>query len=130
MPINYIKAAYDLIQKNIAEGVITPVNEPTDFCTRATFVPLADGVSLRLVTDFRGLNKIIKQPVLPFSPTESIIARVDPRKQWITSIDMLSGYHQIPLSDESSYLTCFITPWGKFHYLPGPMGLAPTGDWF
>ena len=60
VPINYIKAAYDLIQKNIAEGVITPVNEPTEFCARATFVPKADGVSLRFVTDFRGLNKIIK----------------------------------------------------------------------
>merc|ERR1712082_550882 len=87
VPINYIKAAYDLIQKNIAEGVITPVNQPTDFCARATFVPKADRVLLRLVTDFRGLNKIIKRPVWPFSPTESIIARVDPRKQWIASID-------------------------------------------
>ena len=25
---------------------------------------------------------------------------------------------------------CFITPWGKFRYLHGPMGLAPMGDWF
>ena len=62
--------------------------------------------------------------------TESIIAKTDPSKQWIASIEMLSGYHQIPLSDESSFLTCFITPWGKFRYLRGPMGLAPTGDWF
>ena len=60
VPINYFKAAYDLIQKNLAEGIIEPVNQPTDFCARATFVPKADGVSLRLVTDFRGLNNIIK----------------------------------------------------------------------
>ena len=98
VPINYLKKAYDLIQKNIAEGIITPVDRPTEFCARATFVPKADGVSLRLVTDFRGLNKIIKRPVWPFSSTKNIIARVDPRKQWIASIDMLSGYHQIPLS--------------------------------
>ena len=25
---------------------------------------------------------------------------------------------------------CFITLWGMFRYLCGPMGLAPTGDWF
>ena len=107
VPINYIKAAHDLIQKNLAEGIIAPVNQPTDFCARATFVPKVDGVSLRLVTDFRGLNKIIKRPVWPFSPTESIIARMDPQKQWIASIDMLLGYHQVPLFDESSFLTCF-----------------------
>ena len=29
-----------------------------------------------------------------------------------------------------NYLTCFITPWGEFQYLCGPIGLAPTGDWF
>ena len=91
VPINYTKAAYDLIQKNLKEGVIAPVDIPTDFCACATFVPKADGVSWRLVTDFRGLTKIIKRPVWPFSPTENIIARMDPRKQWIASIDMLSG---------------------------------------
>merc|ERR1711954_529223 len=108
----------------------TPVNEPTKFCARTTFVPKADGVSLRMVTDFRGSNKIIQRPVWPFSSTESIIAKVKPEKKWIASIDMLSGYHQIPLSEESSYLTCFITPWGKFQYLREPMGLAPMGDCF
>ena len=74
------------------------------------------------MTDFRGHNKIIKRPVWPFSPRESIIARM--------SIHMRSGYHQIPLSTDASFLKCFITPWRKFRYLPGPMGLAPTGDWF
>ena len=93
-------------------------------------MPKADGVSLCMVTDFRGLNKIIQRPVWPFNSTENIIAKVNPKKQWIASIDMLSGYYQIPLSEESSYLTCFITPWGKFRYLCRPMGLAPTGDWF
>merc|ERR1711954_90620 len=130
VPLNYLRPAYDLIQKQIKEGIITPVNEPTKFCARSTYVPKADGVSLRMVTDFRGLNKIIQRPVWPFSSTESIIAKTDPSKQWIASIDMLSGYHQIPLSEESSFLTCFIMPWGKFRYLRGPMGLAPTGDWF
>ena len=60
VPLNYLKSSYDLIQKHIAEGIITPVDRPTEFCARATFVPKADGVSLHMVTDFRGLNKIIK----------------------------------------------------------------------
>merc|ERR1711954_44529 len=44
--INYTLAAYDLIQKNLSEGVIAPVDIPRDFCACATFVPKADGVSL------------------------------------------------------------------------------------
>ena len=116
IPINYTKATYDLIQKNMSEGVIAPVDIATDFFARATFMPKADGVSLRLVTDFRGVNKIIKSPVWPFSPSESIINRMDPQKQWIASIDNLLGYHQIPLSEEAYLLTCFIKPWGKLRY--------------
>ena len=102
VPLNYLRSAYDLIQKHIAEGVITPVDRPTKFCARVTFVPKADGVSLCMVTDFWGLNKIIKRPVWPFNSTENIIAKLNPKKQWIASIDMLSGFHQIPLPEESS----------------------------
>ena len=87
-------------------------------------------MSLCLVTYFRGLNRIFKRPVWPFSSSEAIIKSVDPQKQWIASRDMLLGYHQIPLSNKASYLTCFIMPWGKFWYLFGPMGMLPTGDWF
>ena len=83
VPLNYLKSAYDLIQKHIAEGIITPVDRPTKFCARAMFMPKADGVSLRMVTDFRGLNKIIQRPVWPFNSTENIIAKVNPKKQWI-----------------------------------------------
>ena len=75
VPLNYLKSAYDLIQKYIAEGVITSVDRPTDICARVTFVPKADGVSLCMVTDFRGLNKIIKRPVWLFSSTENIMQK-------------------------------------------------------
>ena len=76
--INYTKAACNLIQKNLGEGVIAPVDVPTDFCAHATFVPKYDGVSLGLVTDFRGLNRIIKRLVWPFSSSKNIIRKVDP----------------------------------------------------
>ena len=47
--------------------MIVPVDVLTKFCARATFVPKADRVSLCLVTDLRGLNRIIKMPVWPYS---------------------------------------------------------------
>ena len=79
--INYRKATYELIQKDFREGVIAPVDVPTKFCARATFAPKLDRVSLRQVTDFRGLNRIIQRPVCPFNSTESIIKAVEPKKQ-------------------------------------------------
>ena len=55
-----------MIQKNIKEGVIAPVDVPTDV------------VSLCLVTDFRGLDRIIKRWVWSFSSSKTIIKSVDP----------------------------------------------------
>ena len=43
---------------------------------------------------------------------------------------MIRGYFQVPLDEETSNLTVFITPWGKYKYLRAPMGLAPSSDWF
>ena len=34
----------------------------------------------------------------------------------------------MPVEEESSYLTTFLLPRGRFRYLRGPMGLLPTGD--
>ena len=45
-------------------------------------------------------------------------------------MDMLSGYFQKELDDATSFMTTFITPWGKFRYRRAPMGLAPSSYWF
>ena len=34
LPLNYLKSAYDLIKKHIAEGIIPPVDRPTEFCAK------------------------------------------------------------------------------------------------
>ena len=43
---------------------------------------------------------------------------------------MIQGYFQVPLDEETSNLTVFITPWGKYKCLRALMRLAPSSDWF
>ena len=38
------------------------------------------------------------------------------------------GYHQVPLDEESSKLTTFITEFGRFQYLRAPQGHLASGD--
>ena len=45
-------------------------------------------------------------------------------------MDCKSGYHQIPLAEESRDLTTFITTKGRFRYCRAPMGLTSSSDEF
>ena len=41
-----------------------------------------------------------------------------------------SGFRQIPLDEESSYLITFITPFGRFRFLRLPFGIASAPENF
>ncbi|KAL0892669.1 hypothetical protein ABMA27_014390 [Loxostege sticticalis] len=43
---------------------------------------------------------------------------------FFTSLDLASGYYQIPISEESQPKTAFVTPDGQFEYLRMPFGLV------
>ena len=51
-----------------------------------------------------------------------------PSNSYKTVSDTWEGYHGIPLDDESSAMTRFITPYGAYRYLRGPQGYQATGD--
>lgn len=43
---------------------------------------------------------------------------------YFTSLDLASGYHQIPVAEESIPKTAFVTPDGHYEYLRMPFGLV------
>ena len=87
-------------------------------------------MSLRLVTDYRSVNRLIARPAWPFTASTKLIEKIESTLPYVAAVDLLSGYHQVPLDKDSSMMTCFITPYGKYRFLRAPMGLSPSGDWF
>ena len=73
---------------------------------------------------------MLLRPVYPFESTKEIIHNIPADHCYFAALDMVQGYFQVPLDPETSDLTVFITPWGKYKYLRAPMGLAPSSDWF
>ena len=50
--------------------------------------------------------------------------------QYLSLIDVSSGYHNLKLDEKSSYLTTFACQFGRYRYKRFPFGAAPVGDMF
>ena len=50
--------------------------------------------------------------------------------QYTSIIDASSGYHNLKLDMQSSYLTTFSCPFGRYHYKCLMFGAAPGGNMF
>ena len=85
---------------------------------------------LRLVTDYREINKSLERPKWPFMPSEAVRRQLDPEGKVLCALDLTSGYQQVCLSEADKDLTTFTLPFGRYRYEVLPMGLKPSSDFF
>lgn len=71
-------------------------------------VPKADS-SVRFCTDYRKVNAVTKPDSFPLPRMEDCIDRVGPAK-FVTKLDLLKGYWQVPLTSRASEISAFVTP--------------------
>ena len=116
IPLHYRKEAGRMVKELIEEGILAKVTEPTEWISAGHFVPKPDGKRLRLVTDYVDLNKYVQRPVHPFPSTQEILQNVESGSKWFAKLDVVHGYFQIPLSEESSKMTTFLLPSGRYRY--------------
>ena len=107
-------------------GVIKPVSEPTDWVNSMTIVRKPDG-AVRVCLDPRDLNEAIRREHFPMRTFEDVAARM-PNAVLFSKFDATSGYWQLPLSNESSLLTTFNTPFGRYRYLVLPFGVSSASE--
>ena len=128
VPLRMQCAANQVISDLLKKQVITKVNKPTPWCALGFFVPKPNGTSVRLVTDYTKLNKFVKRPVHPFPYATEIMQSIPEDANFFAKLDAVHGYFQLALDGESSYLTTFLIPSGKYRYLRAPMGLSSSSD--
>ena len=66
--------------------------------------------------DSKPLNEAIKRERHSIPLPEDVQHKVNGKKVF-TILDKRSGFWQVKLADESSYLTTFNTPWGRKRFL-------------
>lgn len=109
--------------------IIAPVTQPTSW-THPLVVVVEPNGKLRICVDMTKLNRYVKRPYYPLVSPKDAVASITNGAKFFSTFDALHGYWQIPLDEESQLLTTFITPWGRYKFLRGPMGLSSTGDEF
>lgn len=77
----------------------------------------------RLCVDYRALNRKTIKDHYPLPLVEDQLDQLAGHT-FFTSLDLASGYYQIPISEESQPKTAFVTPDGQFEYLRMPFGLV------
>lgn len=109
-------------------GVIEPITEPTDWCAPMVTVPKKTG-AVRITVDLTKLNRAVKRERYLIPTLDDILHKLKDAKVF-SSLDASSGFHQIPLDSESSKLTTFISPFGRFSYKRLCMGITSAPEIF
>ena len=86
VPIHYDKAYKKLIKEFLSAGVLVRELKSPNWTFRAHFVPkpvpAGAEIRLRLVTDYRELNKAVLRPTHPFPSAPDLISRLKPESKY------------------------------------------------
>jgi len=109
-------------------GVISSVEEPTNWCAGMVVVPKANG-DIRICVDLTKLNANVCRENHPLPVVDQILTQLT-GAQLFSKLDANSGFWQIPLARESALLTTFITPFGRFCFNRLPFGITSAPELF
>ena len=109
-------------------GVISRVDQPTQWCAGMVVVPKKSG-SVRICVDFRRLNESVLRETHPLPKVDNTLAQLAGATVF-SKIDANSGFWQIPLDENSRELTTFITPFGRYYFNRLPFGIASAPEHF
>lgn len=90
----------------LEHGFAVPSSSP--WSSPCLLVPKSGG-KFRFCTDYRKVNSITKPDSYPLPRMDDCIDRVGAAK-FVTKLDLLKGYWQIPLTARASEISAFVTP--------------------
>lgn len=109
-----------MIDEMLEAGIVR--ESTSEYSSPILLVRKKDG-SFRLCVDYRLLNSVTIKERYPIPIIEDEIARLSGQGCFIT-LDLASGYYQVPIAEQSKHLTSFVTPDGQYEFNRMPFGLA------
>ena len=127
-PIQLKEELQKALDKMVQDKVIKRVTEPTEWVSSLAFSRKKDG-SLRICLDPKDLNRAIKRCHHKTPTLEEITHKFTGAKHF-SKLDAKNGYWSVKLDHESSLLTTFNSPFGRYCFTRMPFGLVMSQDVF
>ena len=106
----------ELLKKHFIE------KSTSQYASPLILVPKKDG-KVRLCIDYRRLNAKTVKEIYPMPRIDETLDRLQGAKIF-SSLDMKSGYHQVPVAEADRHKTAFITKYGLYQWTSMPFGLC------
>ena len=126
IPVHYRHEILKIIEKNLEQGVISPSFSP--WCAPIVVAVKKNG-KLRMCVDYRKLNAVTKKDVYVIPRIQDILDSLSGSQYWIT-LDLRSGYWQIPVAESDREKTAFACEFGLFEFNVLPFGLCNAPSTF
>lgn len=121
LPLARQAAADKALREMQQAGLIEPSTSSWAF--PVVMVPKKQRDDWRFCVDFRPLNKVTKKDPYPLPHIDETLDTVA-GSSWFSSLDLHSGYWQVPLAPEARPKTAFITNVGLWQFKVLPFGLC------
>lgn len=112
----------------VSKGVIETVDYPTDWVSNVVLTEKKDS-NIRICLDPRPLNNALKREHYALPTIDDVLPELHSARVFST-FDLRSGYWHVTLDDESSKLTTFQTPYGRYKYKRLPFGTSVSSEMF
>ena len=101
-------------------GIIEP--SASEWSSPIVMVKKKDG-SLRMCIDYRRLNAMTEVEAYPMPRVDELIDLLG-KARFISTLDLMKGYWQMPVAVQDRHKTAFVTPGGLFQFRVMPFGLS------
>jgi len=107
--------------KLINNKLIVPSSSP--WYSPIVLVPKKNG-QVRMCADYRKINNCTLKDAYALPLIDDILYYISGDTTILFTIDLFSGYHQIPMHPDDKDITCFTTLYGNFNFEVMPFGLC------
>ena len=128
VPLPLRSKVQDELNSMEAMGVISKIDQPTEWCAGMVVVPKKSG-DVRICVDLKALNDNVIREIHPMPKVDETLSHLAGATIF-TKLDANSGFWQIPLARKSRPLTTFVTPFGRYCFNKLPFGITSAPEIF